>query len=428
MNTKIRHNLFITILINLCIILFAQSVSAQTLNSSDYKQGNDFINIFLDCNHCHKDYLKQEITFVNYLREPQTADIHIIITKEANSSGGHQYYITLRGQNSFSGKLDTITFNTSPTQTTEEVRTELTKKLSLKLASLAVNTSAIDNISVNFKKSTSQVSNLITKDRWKNWVYRVSANTYMSGDANQNYKYLSSNFEGTKITNRIKLINRINTSYSRNMFKLGDNRLTAINKTYSAYHLFGKSLNEHWTLGEKFKLTHSTFSNHQRKLQVSPLVEYSLFPYSEAQRKQLRFQYALNFQNVHYIDTTIFNVIEENLIAQELKVGFETICKWGDLNLSVEYSNYLHDFELYNIDFNASFHIRVFKGFQIGYYGSFSMIHDQLNISRKGLSEQDILLRLKENSTKYSYYSGIQLRFTFGSLYSNIVNPRFDDI
>ncbi len=57
MSTKIRHNLFITILINLCIIIFAQSVSAQTLNSSDYKQRNDFINIFLNCNYCQNERL-----------------------------------------------------------------------------------------------------------------------------------------------------------------------------------------------------------------------------------------------------------------------------------------------------------------------------------------------------------------------------------
>ena len=188
----------------------------------------------------------------------------------------------------------------------------------------------------------------------------------------------------------------------------------------------GKSLNDHWTLGEKIKLKHTTFSNHQYKAEIAPLIEYNIFPYSQAQRKQFRFQYAISFQNVQYIDTTIFNKVHENLVAQELKAGFETICNWGNLDLSIEYSNYLHNFNLYNIDFNASFSIRVFKGFQIGYFGSFSMIHDQINISKNGLNEQDILLQLKENSTEYSFYGSLNFRYTFGSLYSNIVNPRFD--
>lgn len=422
MNKKIKHNLFISFLINLFFIVLAQAVSAQP-NEINRMQRNDYINIFLDCNHCYQDYLKQEITFVNYLREPQTADIHIIISKVSNGSGGEQYYITLNGQNEFSDKTDTITFNTLPTQTTEEVRTQLVKHLSLKLAALATNTSALDEITVSFNKT----SEITQDDKWRNWVFSLSSNAYLNGDANYNYHYLASNLEAKKITDNIKLINRLNTSYSKSIFDLGDTKLTAINRIYSGYHLWGKSLNDHWTIGEKIKIKHSTFSNHRHKAEIAPLIEYNIFPYTQAQRKQFRFQYAISFQNIKYIDTTIFNKINENLVAQELKAGFGTICNWGNLDLSIEYSNYLHNFELYIIDFNASFNIRIFKGFQVGYFGSFSMIHDQINISKNGLSEQDILLELKENSTEYSFYSSIRFRYTFGSLFSNIVNPRFND-
>ena len=69
----------------------------------------------------------------------------------------------------------------------------------------------------------------------------------------------------------------------------------------------------------------------------------------------------------------------------------------------------------------------MFKGLQFSIYGRTSMVHDQINLSKAGLSEEDILLRRKENSTNLRFYGSVGFSYTFGSLYSNIVNPRFDN-
>ncbi|NQU82012.1 MAG: hypothetical protein HQ543_10870, partial [Bacteroidetes bacterium] len=41
------------------------------------------------------------------------------------------------------------------------------------------------------------------------------------------------------------------------------------------------------------------------------------------------------------------------------------------------------------------------------------------------VSEADILLQLRELASEYNIDGGIGLTYTFGSIYSNIVNPRF---
>jgi hypothetical protein len=38
---------------------------------------------------------------------------------------------------------------------------------------------------------------------------------------------------------------------------------------------------------------------------------------------------------------------------------------------------------------------------------------------------EEILLRRKELATEYEYSISVGLSFTFGSIYSNVVNPRF---
>lgn len=39
--------------------------------------------------------------------------------------------------------------------------------------------------------------------------------------------------------------------------------------------------------------------------------------------------------------------------------------------------------------------------------------------------EEEILLRLREQATEYSFWTLLSIVYTFGSIYSNIVNPIF---
>jgi hypothetical protein len=38
---------------------------------------------------------------------------------------------------------------------------------------------------------------------------------------------------------------------------------------------------------------------------------------------------------------------------------------------------------------------------------------------------EEILLRRRQLATRYSYYGSVGLSYTFGSIFSNVVNPRF---
>lgn len=53
------------------------------------------------------------------------------------------------------------------------------------------------------------------------------------------------------------------------------------------------------------------------------------------------------------------------------------------------------------------------------------MIHDQINLVKQDLTYDEILLQRKEIATQYEYYVNFGLSYTFGSIYNNVVNPRF---
>ena len=97
----------------------------------------------------------------------------------------------------------------------------------------------------------------------------------------------------------------------------------------------------------------------------------------------------------------------------------------GSMRVALEGSNYLHDFDLNSLIFFGNFYFRLTEGLSLSLSGSYSAVHDQIELARRGATEEEVLLRRKQLATDYRYsiYAGFQYRF--GSKYSNIVNPRF---
>ncbi|MEE4215755.1 MAG: hypothetical protein V2I34_11870 [Bacteroidales bacterium] len=57
--------------------------------------------------------------------------------------------------------------------------------------------------------------------------------------------------------------------------------------------------------------------------------------------------------------------------------------------------------------------------------GSFAFIHNQVSLVKGGASSEETLLRRKELETNYNYFMHLGFSYTFGSIYNNVVNPRF---
>ena len=51
------------------------------------------LRVFLDCNgfHCDDDFFTQEITWVRFVRDRQSADVHVLGTRESTGAGGSLY-------------------------------------------------------------------------------------------------------------------------------------------------------------------------------------------------------------------------------------------------------------------------------------------------------------------------------------------------
>jgi hypothetical protein len=69
---------------------------------------------------------------------------------------------------------------------------------------------------------------------------------------------------------------------------------------------------------------------------------------------------------------------------------------------------------------------RVVRGLALNVDGYYEVARDQLNIPRGTADDADILVRLRQLQSWYGYFMSAGISYMFGSIFNNVVNPRFD--
>jgi hypothetical protein len=323
---------------------------------------------------------------------------------------------------------DTLVFTSSPDQTSTIIREKRTKMLKIGLMRYVARSPLFDEIEIIHNSGLEQEE---VVDRWNNWVFELSTEPqYESEEANKRLE-LRNSINISKVTPDIKLEVEMDQFYNREKFIENVNTDSASTNTYITSekfmnNLFVKSLGDHWSVGLKWNLGSSTRENYSFRTDILPSVEYDIFPYSEATHRQLRILYSAGYKYNSYIDTTIFNKVKEGLAMQMVNIAFQVQKKWGSINLALVGSNYFRDFSENRLELLSSVNIRIFKGLSLQINGGVAHINNQLNLKKGDISEAERLLQLTEVATKYRVEGGFEITYTFGSIYNNVVNPRFN--
>lgn len=382
----------------------------------------DAPKVYIDCGICDIDYIRTEITFVNYVRDRREAQVHILITTLRTGSGGREYTISYIGQHEFEGINDTQKYFTQQTDTKDEIREGLVKALKIGLMSYVAKTPIASRIRISYTEKTKQTAE---KDKWNFWVFRVSGSARFSGEKYYKYRSLSSSFSANRVTPDIKIRMSISAYQWKDDFTYEDETIESTSESLYFSGLFVKSLNDHWSVGAFLGASSSTYENIKFALSPAPAIEYNLFPYSQSTRRQLRFLYRIGFNTVRYREETIYDKTSENLWNESLSVTLDLREKWGSISTTLKGSHYFHDFSKNRLTLYSIINLRLFKGLNFFAYGGGSAIHDQLSLVKGEASLEEVLLQRKQLETHYNYFFSIGLSFTFGSIYANVVNPRF---
>ena len=399
------------------LITFAQEDMPARENTRE-----DAVKVFIDCSSCDMSFTRQEIPWINYVRDVREAQVYVLVTRQNSGNGGDLYTYIFNGLDDYAGMDDTLTYTSNPHETSTEIRERRTTLMKAGLLRFAVRTPLIHEIAITHG---GEIGQEVVTDNWRNWVFEISTSPEYS--AEERYKRLSlrNSVRATKITPDIKLEIDFDQSYTKQRFIEEDLDTTYLRSSERIENLFVKSFGDHWSAGMIWEMNSSTSENYDFNTTIMPSIEYDLFHYSEATHRQLRFLYSIGYQYSNYSDTTIYNKTHEHLFGQQLRVAYQIQKKWGSIYFSMRGLNYFHDFSKHMISSDLFARIRVFKGLSVTLNLEAARINDQLSLRKGELSEAERLLRLKEQATGYQFETGIGLSYTFGSIYNNIVNPRF---
>lgn len=387
---------------------------------------NGRLKVYLDCNNCFGDYIREEVEMVEYVRDPDEADVHIIVSQSDTGSGGIERAVALIGLGRFKG-IDFKSRAISQSGDTEDTqRQRLATAMTIGLLNYLSSDGVKGGLSINVEQSTQAGQAGPSADPWNFWVMSLQGSVAMTGEESSRELDLGVDVGADRITDDWKITMGFEIEYSREDFDLDeDEPLRAERNERDFDGLVARSLNEHWSVGGRASIDSSTFDNIAFRSFAGPAIEYNLFPYSQYTRRQLRLSYAAGPYYARYREETLLFTTSDSMAQQQASVTIDQREPWGSLQAEVEYSTFIPDVSLYRIQLEGDINLRLARGLSLSIEGTTSRIRDQLSIPRRGVTPEEVLLRLRRLRSGYEYDLRIGLTYTFGSIFNTIVNPRF---
>jgi hypothetical protein len=402
-------------------VLLAQTAAPDSVRG----ERADAVNVFLDCNRCDNEYIRTEITYVNYVRDRLQADVHVLVTRQRTGGGGREYTFTFIGDNRFAGVNDTLIFTTSQNDTDDDERRGMVETLRNGLFRYVLHTPQGKNLSARYREQGGPQE---IEDLWDYWVFRLNANAFLAGEKSSSFLHYGIGIDVSRTTEDWKIRFESDADYSEDKFEYDDAGVllkeTFIRRSQEFDAVVVRSVTDHWSVGASLFMFSSTYRNLDLSVRAYPAIEYNFFPYSESTRRQLRAQYRVGMTMNQYVDTTIYDKIEETRPIHQLSISLELRQPWGSTSVTLSGSQYLHDLSKNNLRIEGDIDIRIYEGLSFNLHGSYSQIRDQITLPKEGATPAELLTRHREIATNFSYFGSVGLRYSFGSIYNNVVNAR----
>lgn len=383
-------------------------------------------NVYLDCNSCSFDYVRTNVSFVNYVRDQADAGIFLRITR-ASTGSGREYLLDFRGIPPFSTRRDTLVYITRNTDTSDEERAGLVRYIRLGLVPFVAQTAAGDHLDITFNQQTqTTLSDTPIIDKWDNWIFDIDLGASFDGEESEFSYEIESRMQIERITENWKYEFDAELEIDRTSIDLSSGTRKVNRDSWELDGFVAHSLANHFSIGIFTGVSASKTGNISLNIEASPAIEYSVFPYREFQERKWIFQYRLTPSYRDYNRTTIYLKDTEVVARQVLSTEIRYDQPWGQIYVGIASRSYLHDLNLNSFEINPSFDVRIARGLSFYASGSYSIINDQISLPADDITDTELLLGERQQATSFDYRLSFGLSFTFGSKYSNVVNPRLD--
>ncbi len=431
MNILSKHRLpFYRIFIYLLFFLSGLTLSAiPVTGGAGPMNNNGRISVFLDGHWwLDTDFVREQIPIVNYVRDKETADVHILMTRHRAGRAGANYAISFIGRGAFRGVDQDITYWASSTNSADETRRGYTNKIKIGLVRYIATTSHVDRIIVDYDFDEEIVIRETAfepeADPWDSWIFEVYGGGNFSKEEKQSSVSSRFGFFADRVTADWKVRFRPYMNLSRRTYYTDEDTIVSSSHRGGHQTYVVKSINDHWSVGLFNAGFSSTFHNMHYSIELVPAIEYSFYPYSQATRRMITLAYRMGYEYRDYIETTIFFKDSEFLWSHSLEAAARIQQPWGSFRGGLAGAHYFHDLSINRVELFASISLRVFQGLALNLQTNLNLINDLIAIPAVDLSLEEILLEQSQQATNYSVSGSIGLSYTFGSEFSAAFNPR----
>lgn len=407
--------------------------------------------LYLSCpQSCFEDYLRQQLSYFDVVRDRRQADWTLFIVRQAAASGGERVTLTV------------VPRVTPPSPPPPEAGVRMLREgraeplapprhLSPVVRELASPPGAPDDLQRQqildgalwalyetlFSTEHAQAFRLSLPGRggaalsqlddpWDYWV--ITPELVGSGEAaNRSLSLqLSSSLTLRRITQQHKLM--LMGAYARQFtsFVLDDGSEARGDLTmWDARALYARSLGKHWAVGSTFTGEGDEFENLKAHIHFGPVVEYNFFPYSENATAQLRAAYQAGVWTNWYDEPNVLGELREIRPYNALSLIADINQPWGSIQLGTQLNSFIDQPEQLRLSGVVELSLQLFEGFALSLNGNVAWIRDQITLRARDVSDVELLLGTSQVPSSYEISSELGFSYTFGSIHNTIVNPRF---
>ena len=387
------------------------------------------LRVYLDCGDCFQTYLRDEITWVDFVRQPQDAEVHLLSSTNSTGGGGREVVLRFVGAGRFQDVDHELRAISLASETENVRRTNVLRTVEVGLLHYLARGGLPPGLDVEVSaddapERTAQPGS----DPWNLWVFRVSSGASLEAEETNRQVQWNVNLSADRVTEEWKTSFGANLERERERFDLDEDDPFEVRRHETRFDWFlAKSLGAHWSVGVDGAVESSSFGNTRFSAETAPAVEFSIFPYREYATRQFVLQYQAGVQHAEYTEVTLFDQLKETRGRHELSARLDQRQPWGSLQAGVEWSQYLHDLTKQRLEVNGEMSVRLARGLSVSFDGSASRIRDQISLPRRSATPEEVLLELRELQSGYELDFSVNISYSFGSLFNNVVNPRFDN-
>lgn len=384
-------------------------------------------SLFLSCPlECFDSYLRQELSYFDFARDPHIADYTLVIARQIAGNGGERFTVTMSARRPGPRALPAPQSFAAPSGTSAyDVRQLLLQVLLRMLHAELAGSEHERAFSLALPRRDGATLSAL-RDPWNYWV--ISPEVEATGEAGS--AYYQAEITGALTLRRITELSkiRLGATYGRKLsgYRLEDgSRVRGDVYAAEARAVYAASVGRHSALGAVVHGKSDQFENLRGHVHGGPLAEFNVFPYAENATRQLRLAYQVGPWANWYFERNVANLKHELRAYHALSLIADVNLPWGSVQWIGQVNSFVTRPKLYRLSVGAVLSVRLYEGLAFSLEGEAAYVHDLINLRKRPIEDVELLLWTAQPPTDYMAKIELALSYTFGSVHNTIVNPRF---